>query len=59
MSASISIREYIRWLPDQPSEPTTTVVLTSPEKRFVDIRVFKEPDTIDGVGKQEIGGKLI
>ncbi|KAF7533814.1 hypothetical protein G7054_g6767 [Neopestalotiopsis clavispora] len=39
--ASISIRESIRWLPDQASEPTSTIVLTSPGKRFVDLRVLK------------------
>lgn len=46
---SISIRDSIRWLPDAvASEPTSTVVLTSPEHRFVDIRILKdinEPDT--------------
>ncbi|KAI8947192.1 hypothetical protein F4801DRAFT_525007 [Xylaria longipes] len=39
---SISIRNSIRWLPDAASEPTSTVVLTSPEHRFVDIRVLKD-----------------
>ncbi len=38
--ADISIREYIRWIPDEASEPTTTVVLTSPEHRFVDVRLL-------------------
>ncbi|KAI0405355.1 hypothetical protein F4802DRAFT_597189 [Xylaria palmicola] len=38
---SISIRRSIRWLPDAASEPTSTIVLTSPERRFVDIRVLK------------------
>ncbi|TGJ78936.1 hypothetical protein E0Z10_g9829 [Xylaria hypoxylon] len=38
---SISIRDSIRWLPGAPSEPTSTVVLTSPERRFVDIRILK------------------
>ena len=41
MSPSISIREYIRWLPESASEPTTTVVLTSAENCFVDIRILK------------------
>ncbi|KAI3337001.1 hypothetical protein HD806DRAFT_24278 [Xylariaceae sp. AK1471] len=41
---SISIRESIRWLPDAASEPTSTVVLTSPEHHFVDIRILKHPD---------------
>ncbi|ETS81679.1 hypothetical protein PFICI_06681 [Pestalotiopsis fici W106-1] len=38
--ASISIRESIRWLPEEATEATTTIVLTSPEKRFVDLRIF-------------------
>ncbi|OTA00360.1 hypothetical protein A9Z42_0079780 [Trichoderma parareesei] len=37
--AGISFRKFIRWLPDEASEPTSTLVLTSPERRFVDIRV--------------------
>ncbi|KAK4099255.1 hypothetical protein N658DRAFT_498627 [Parathielavia hyrcaniae] len=37
----ISIREYIRWLPDEASEPTSTIVLTTPQRRFVDVRVLK------------------
>ncbi|KAI1433952.1 hypothetical protein GGR50DRAFT_452128 [Xylaria sp. CBS 124048] len=39
---SISIRDSICWLPDTASEPTTTIVLTSPERRFVDIRILKD-----------------
>lgn len=38
--ASISFRKFIRWVPDEAGEPTSTLVLTSPEKRFVDIRVL-------------------
>ncbi|RYO95667.1 hypothetical protein DL765_011167 [Monosporascus sp. GIB2] len=38
--ASISIREHIRWLPGPPEENTSTVVLTSPGRRFVDIRIL-------------------
>jgi hypothetical protein len=38
--ASISFRKFIRWLPEEASEPTSTLVLTSPEKRFVDLRVL-------------------
>ncbi|EME41250.1 hypothetical protein DOTSEDRAFT_81620 [Dothistroma septosporum NZE10] len=41
MTPSISKREYIRWLPDKPSEPTSTIVVTSPENRFVDVRILK------------------
>ncbi|KAL2018683.1 hypothetical protein VTK56DRAFT_518 [Thermocarpiscus australiensis] len=37
----ISIREYIRWLPGEPSEPTSTTALTTPERRFVDLRILK------------------
>ena len=38
---SISLREFIQWLPDEPSEPTSTIVVTSPGRRFVDIRVLR------------------
>ncbi|PHH83016.1 hypothetical protein CDD82_3928 [Ophiocordyceps australis] len=38
---SISIRRSIRWLPGEPEEPTCTVVLTSPSRRFVDLRILK------------------
>jgi hypothetical protein len=46
----ISIREYIRWLPDERDEPTSTIVLTTPERRFVDIRILKPtaPDESSG-----------
>ncbi|KAK2044030.1 hypothetical protein LZ31DRAFT_554721 [Colletotrichum somersetense] len=40
---SISFREHIRWIPDEASEPTSTVVLTSPQRRFVDLRILKSP----------------
>lgn len=39
---SISTRAFIQWLPDPPSEPTSTEVLTSRERFFVDIRILKE-----------------
>ncbi|KAL8660544.1 MAG: hypothetical protein Q9202_006438 [Teloschistes flavicans] len=42
---SISLRKHYRTVPGDPSEPTSTVVLTSPRSHFVDIRVFKRrPD---------------
>ncbi|KAI1085594.1 hypothetical protein F5B20DRAFT_518981 [Whalleya microplaca] len=41
--ASISIRESIRWLPLPASEPTSTLVLTSPGRHFVDIRILHAP----------------
>ncbi|KAK3502428.1 hypothetical protein B0T13DRAFT_169594 [Neurospora crassa] len=50
--SDISIRQSIRWIPSSspssssdtppPSEPTSTIVLTSPSGRFVDLRIFKE-----------------
>ncbi|KAI1313613.1 hypothetical protein F5Y03DRAFT_103311 [Xylaria venustula] len=43
---SLSVRDSIRWLPDpNASEPTYTAVLTSPGRRFVDIRIVKDPIT--------------
>ncbi|EMR68604.1 hypothetical protein UCREL1_4382 [Eutypa lata UCREL1] len=50
---SISIREYIRWLPDPPSENTSTLVLTSPGRRFVDIRMLKTAKGGGGGGEKE------
>lgn len=38
---SISTREHIRWGTDPASEPTSTLVLTSPGRHFVDIRILK------------------
>lgn len=42
MPPYISTRAFIQWLPDQPSEPTSTVVLTSSQRHFVDIRVLAD-----------------
>ena len=44
---NISTRACIQWLPDPPSEPTSTEVLTSRQKFFVDIRILKEAKGID------------
>ena len=41
--ASISLRKYIRWLPGDAGEPTSTLVVTSPGRHFVDIRANR-PD---------------
>lgn len=41
--ASISLRQSIAWLPAPHSEPTSTVVLTSPQRRFVDVRITLPP----------------
>lgn len=38
---TVSFRDHIRWGADPPSEPTSTLVLTSPNHYFVDIRVLK------------------
>ncbi|CAK7214318.1 hypothetical protein SBRCBS47491_002100 [Sporothrix bragantina] len=48
--AGISHRVSIAWLPAPHSEPTSTVVLTSPGRRFVDVRVLgttKESQELD------------
>ncbi|TLD31011.1 hypothetical protein PspLS_02016 [Pyricularia sp. CBS 133598] len=47
---SISIRKYIRWPPAPAAEPTSTIVLTSPGRRFVDLRVLLplRPDHEEG-----------
>lgn len=42
MAPSISSRAYIQWLPNPPSEPTSTLVLTSTQRHFVDIRISKD-----------------
>ncbi|KAL9049944.1 MAG: hypothetical protein Q9206_005290 [Seirophora lacunosa] len=41
---SISLRKHYRKVPGEPSEPTSTIVLTSPNRSYVDIRAFKKPD---------------
>jgi hypothetical protein len=50
---SISIREHIRWFPDAASEPTSTIVLTSPERRFVDIRILQDFGDVEERPSQE------
>lgn len=56
---SISIRTSIRWLPGPATEPTSTVVLTSPERRFVDVRVLLPTETADALERLDwaIAGK--
>ncbi|KAK5169873.1 uncharacterized protein LTR77_005851 [Saxophila tyrrhenica] len=56
---SISIRDYIRWGSEEASEPTTTLVLTSPERRFVDIRVLKAKDNDEAQSQDTIGADLL
>ncbi|KAL8885574.1 MAG: hypothetical protein Q9215_006592 [Flavoplaca cf. flavocitrina] len=51
---SISRRKHYRTIPGEPSEPTSTLVLTSPRGYYVDIRINKspqpssDPSTFDG-----------
>jgi hypothetical protein len=42
----ISHRASIRWLPDPASEPTSTLVLTSPTGWYIDIRILLSRETI-------------
>ncbi|KAK2596650.1 hypothetical protein QQS21_006271 [Conoideocrella luteorostrata] len=44
MAGSISIRKSIRWLPGEAEEPTSTIVLTSPQRTFVDLRILKDAE---------------
>lgn len=44
----ISIRKWIRWPPAAEAEPTSTIVLTSPERRFVDVRILLDPPAGSG-----------
>ncbi|KAL1740968.1 hypothetical protein HDZ31DRAFT_46423 [Schizophyllum fasciatum] len=42
MPGYLSFREYIRWLPDEATEPTVTIVLSGKESgAFVDVRFMK------------------
>lgn len=41
--ADISVRQHIRWVPAPASEPTSTIVLTSPGRYFVDVRILVGP----------------
>ncbi|KAL8304568.1 hypothetical protein RB597_004291 [Gaeumannomyces tritici] len=49
---SISIRRYIRWPPAMPQEPTSTIVLTSPARRFVDLRIL-DPTPAEAAAEQQ------
>lgn len=53
MAPNISIRKYIQWFPDVAKEPTGTVVLTTGENRFVDIRILKPTNSKQ---EEETGG---
>lgn len=45
----ISTRVFIQWLPNPPSEPTSTTVLTSSQRSFVDIRIPASPPLDEGL----------
>lgn len=53
MPPYISTRAYIQWLPNDPSEPTSTQVLTSSQRRFVDIRVAAD-DALKGIDRAHV-----
>ncbi|KAF7563084.1 hypothetical protein G7046_g1012 [Stylonectria norvegica] len=53
---SISIRKYIQWHPDEASEPTSTIVVTSPERRFVDLRILRPAGESDDQLEWAIAG---
>ena len=47
MPGFLSFRESIRWLPDEASEPTVTIVLSGKETgAFVDVRFLKDGPSI-------------
>ncbi|MCJ1467637.1 hypothetical protein MMC07_006262 [Pseudocyphellaria aurata] len=39
---TISSRKHFRWIPDEPGEPTSTIVLTSHTSHYVDVRIYKD-----------------
>ncbi|KAI9155545.1 Solute carrier family 28 member 3 [Paramyrothecium foliicola] len=51
---TISLRDSIRWIPDEASEPTSTIVVTSPQRRFVDLRILRSALPPHGEGANEI-----
>ncbi|KAL9594908.1 MAG: hypothetical protein Q9219_006763 [cf. Caloplaca sp. 3 TL-2023] len=44
---SISTRKWYSEIPNEPSEYTSTIVLTSPQRYYVDVRIWKEPEHED------------
>lgn len=48
MPATVSFRKSIRWIPDQASEPSDTVVLTGGKTGvFLDVRFLKDSNEIE------------
>lgn len=48
---SITSRVSIAWPPNPTSEPTSTLVLSSPTGRFVDVRICLDPNGKHGLGE--------
>jgi hypothetical protein len=47
-AAYLSFRLSLRWVPDEASEPTQTIVLTGARTGvFLDVRFFKETQDLD------------
>lgn len=69
MPPNISSRAFIQWPPAPRSEPTSTLVLTSSQRQFVDIRILqnKAPDTEAAIdwafagrsASSSVGGKVL
>jgi hypothetical protein len=49
MPPYISTRAFIQWLPDEPSEPTSTKVLTTSQRHFVDTRVLAQDESLSSI----------
>ncbi|KAL8922152.1 MAG: hypothetical protein Q9208_005347 [Pyrenodesmia sp. 3 TL-2023] len=47
---SVSKRLFYRKVPNEPEEPTTTIVLTSPRSFYVDVRALENPGIYGGGG---------
>ncbi|KAL8861605.1 MAG: hypothetical protein Q9178_002130 [Gyalolechia marmorata] len=57
-SASVSRRKHYRPVPGEPSEPTSTIVLTSQGGYYVDVRVNKTPQAQTSSSPNTFDGQL-
>ncbi|KAM9938685.1 hypothetical protein OXX80_001819 [Metschnikowia pulcherrima] len=48
----LSTRVSLRWLPEEPNELTSTMVFTSAQDHFVDVRIYKDKYPYRQVGEQ-------
>ncbi|KAL8724976.1 MAG: hypothetical protein Q9166_007650 [cf. Caloplaca sp. 2 TL-2023] len=55
---SVSRRKHYRPVPGEPSEPTSTIVLTSPRNFYVDVRVYNIPQTQTPPARNTFDGHL-